>query len=174
MKLSAQRKISLGLLLLAVVAFGIDRCFFTPGAASAKDRTIAPTPTTPKKIARLAANDRGEELRDLSAVSHRLESADRLAHADENPSPDAFQPPAAWVNRSIAKSMQGAPSAAERFRARHRLAAVMTGQQSGWAIVDGNTITLGQSIAGFRLTEVRDHSALFQSADAQVELQMPR
>ena len=33
------------------------------------------------------AIDRAEELRDLSAVSHRLEAADRLIKADENPSP---------------------------------------------------------------------------------------
>jgi hypothetical protein len=180
MHLSTQRKISFGTLALAVVAFATDRLVFTPAGAEGQPpqpaalvhtsgpanpssaRTAEATPASQEADARLAA---------LSVVAQRLQRAAHDGGLNAAQAPDAFEP-ASWIGPAPAK-VNAAPDAGAilgRFRQRHKVLAVMKSGRGAMALVDGRTLRRGQVIDGFKLTQVRERSVVFESSDGQVEL----
>ncbi|HET6250437.1 MAG TPA: hypothetical protein VFE47_22305 [Tepidisphaeraceae bacterium] len=169
MKLTGRQRIHLGALALAAGAFGADRAFFSPPVAHAKPPAATHvTPSAKKPAARAPA----EELVDLSALCGRLKLA--AANSSATEAGDGFQASRAWVERANPHGRTSTLTAAEQFRKRHRLLAVMSGQQAAWVIVDGKTLGIGQAVGGFRLIEVRERSAVFEAQEVHVELQLSK
>jgi hypothetical protein len=90
---------------------------------------------------------------------------------DASKTPDAFVPSPAWQPVEPASGSIGAELAAEEFRRRHTLTAVMALADRGACVVDGRSIQVGQSIDGYTLLAVQPRSATFENrAGVRVEL----
>ncbi|MDB5299746.1 MAG: hypothetical protein JWO87_1409 [Phycisphaerales bacterium] len=169
MKLNTQKAIYLGVLGLAALAFAADRWVFSPAAASAQPAGAGITHVAPK-IALAGPSQDG--LAGLASLSSRLTKAAEADGTDPDQVRDAFRPSAVWVVKAV-ETARGS-SAADHFRDQHHLLAVMSGTRGGIAIINGKTVRKGQTIDGFRLTSVRERSAVFENADGAVELGLPK
>ncbi|HZL34088.1 MAG TPA: hypothetical protein VFC78_02185 [Tepidisphaeraceae bacterium] len=170
MQLTTQRKVFLAVLALAGAAFGADRCFFSAATASAQ-----PAPAMKAEsaavIGPLAAP--APQVAGLGTLAERLKAY--YGHEDAGPLPDAFCPSSAWVGEAPGKPDGAADSRAAltaAFGSHHHLLAVMSGGHRPLAIVDGKVLHAGQLLDGFRLTAIRDRSAVFTADAARVELQL--
>src|SRR5579862_698933 len=178
MAIGKKQKFYGGALVLALLAFVVDRCFFSPASASAKPiaavpaiiAPVAPQAAAPNKIpaSKAAVSPSADDLTDLSDFSSRV----RAAATDPSPR-DPFAPTGAWLERIERKARQGKAGASDLFRNHHHLSACMVGGQSGFAIVDGKTVAIGQSIDGFRLIAIHEQSVEFESAQDRVSLKLP-
>jgi hypothetical protein len=174
MKLNTQKVVYLGVMGLAAVAFAADRWFFSPAAASAQTVTQSQAAGsnaagTPKTAVAATGQD---GLAGLASLSQRLQAAADSDGVDVTQVKDAFRPSALWVSKPEA-SAKGVTTA-DHFRSQHQLLAVMSGTRGGIAIINGKTVRRGQTIDGFRLTSVRERSAVFENTDGVVELALTK
>jgi hypothetical protein len=182
MHLTKQQKIVSAVLGLAVAAFSVDRWVIgTPDASNevaispTQRQTRAPRRPAVRPAAQAAvAHAAGMEASaGLSTLALRLEAV-RQAHAlDLQAIPDAFVPSSAWVGSQRTAVVEDRPDAAKDFLNRHKLTAVMKQVGGGVAIIEGKTVAVGQSIAGFRLVVVKDRSAVLRRGNQRVELRLP-
>jgi hypothetical protein len=103
----------------------------------------------------------------------RLEEVARAQELDVRTIRDAFVPPASWVGAQRVAVVEDHPDAVREFTSRHKLTAVMKQTGGGVAIIEGRTVTVGQSIGGFRLVVVKDRSAVLRRGNQRVELRLP-
>lgn len=181
MQLSRERKAYASVLVLGLIALGIDRFVIgPPTAAGADEYSVRPEelsqagaePPEPlvhvvKPAQQPAAISLGQRLR-------------RFENAGSGPDiTDLFQLPPAWRPAEREPTAVRPPpglSAAEQFQ-RRRLNGVLvetTGPDRRQAIVDGQVIVVGQSLDGFRLVEVTQRSAVFEGNGHRVVLQTQR
>jgi hypothetical protein len=83
---------------------------------------------------------------------------------------DAFELGDAWGIHSDAPRPQRLM--ADNFRQAHRLTGVLQSAGRAYAMIDGRIVTIGQTIDGFKLTEVAHRSATFESNTEKVVLSL--
>ena len=177
MKVTLQQKISFGVLGLAAIAFVIDRATSspTPAAAHAMINPGAKVgPAARAAAAKPAASNSAisDGLVSLASFSQRLQQAADAEHVDAAHANDAFVPSTQWVGARQENDADAAErlAAANHFREKHKLLAVMLSGRGGIALLDGKPLRPGQSIDGFKLSELHERSAVFTSGKMQVLL----
>jgi hypothetical protein len=174
MKLTRERKIYAGLLALGILGLAVDRMTSTPQEAKADDAAalVASPPTgrpkgpaiAKKGVTRVAAGG-------LQGISHRLRAAAAANGLPDKSSVDVFRPSRAWAGEVMAEVP--APKAMDevaRFKAVHRLTAVLVNGRKSRAIIDGKALLLGEVLEGFRLISVDHQRAMLQSEAGRMVL----
>jgi hypothetical protein len=177
MKLTTKQKSAVVVLALCGAALALDRTLFAPNDAGA-----APAPPAPPAAAAQsggAASPASARPAAEAATARRTALAARLAAMvkdqaiDASNAPDAFVPSPAWQPVEPVSSGIEAELAAEEFRRRHTLSAVMALADRGACVVDGRSVQVGQSIDGYTLLAVQPRSATFENgAGVRVELSL--
>jgi len=177
MKVTLQQKITFGVLGLAAIAFVVDRCTSSSTPAAA----LAMVPAAPKvgaaaraAAAKAATNNApaSESLASLASFSERLQQVAGAQQVDAAHANDAFVPSTQWAGSRRENDSDAAErlAAANQFREHHKLLAVILSGKGGIALLDGKPLRPGQSIEGFKLTEIHERSAIFTRGQAQVQL----
>jgi len=86
---------------------------------------------------------------------------------------DAFKPGPGWAaspSDSGAVTDNQARLAAQAFRSTHVLEAVLVSGDTRYAVIGGQTLSIGQELDGYRLVAVLERSAVFQVHGLRVEL----
>lgn len=205
------QKISVAVLGLAAVAFGVDRWVLPAPEAAAEDAASLVVSRAPAPVAAGAATPAAPgaapaALPGAAAASEPIRIAQTVTLASRlaaiaqsrgfalDGSGDAFRPSDEWIEAAErlkngdakAPETAGAPAPAApakpavrkvdhaaAFRKRHTLAAVMKKQDGGMAIVDGKLYAVGQSVDGFKLTQVGLADATFTGKGTKVTLRLP-
>ena len=195
MNLTKQQKIVGAVLVLAVVAIGVDRFVIghddpadlvasevTPRPAAAR----RPVARQAKPVAVAAATPAAEAgFGNLGALAGRLENL-RLGSEAKGQAMnleavrDAFRPPPSMVTSRKVETVDELQDAAKRFVERHKLAAVVKRQSGrGVAIIEDRTATsgsitvaVGQKLNGFTLVTVQDRVAILRRGAQRVELRL--
>jgi hypothetical protein len=173
MKWTKERKIYGGLLALGVVALVIDRLSGGPKEAAAQEDAaalVAPNvagKSAPSKNARTA--DAAMLARADLGLAERLRAATNGHLVSDKSVVDVFRASAKWAGDSGVGTSH-VMTDAERFKAAHRLTAVMMSGHSSRAIVDGTPLRLGESLDGFKLLSVDPGRAVLGRNGARVVL----
>jgi hypothetical protein len=175
LKLTVKQAVYGGLLAIAVVALVIDRIFFAEPskAQAAPELPTAPTPAPAISLAPIAEPIDG-------LISDHLKS---IPFIDLKLMPDAFAPSKAWLAAiqpppppppvlPPAPPPDTTDHRAIAFAAAHKLSAVLKSHNGGVAIVDGEMVSVGQTVDGYILTAVDSTSAHFASGSSVVDLTM--
>jgi hypothetical protein len=176
MQLTKQQKLVGAVLVLAVVAFVVDRWVIgndedlavTPSAAPHAPAARRPVTWQPKAIA--AAPE--ASLGNLAGLATRLGSIARRDSLDADTVRDAFRPPASWVGATRTATPDEMAVAAREFQNRRLTAVIMKGSGRGVAIVDQRMVGVGQTLDGFVLVTVKERSAVFRRGTQRVELRL--
>lgn len=199
MKLTKERKVYLAILLAAGSVWSADRLFFAGGPASASAAAINPASSTPAIPASTSAKASSASLSSTPAVKQPATTqlaasqpsiADRLASiraelAQAQSLPlSGFHDNDGWLTPKPvhlptpqAESKPLSSDLARAFRERHTLTAVTIDRARHSASVrlsGRHSVSLGDSIDGFKLTKVDQSSARFESDSEVVELTLPR
>ena len=86
---------------------------------------------------------------------------------------DAFVPGPGWGATPSAVGAvpdNHARQAAEAFQSRHVLEAVLVSGDKRYAVIGGQTLSIGQTLDGYRLRAVHERSAVFEGRGIRVEL----
>ena len=180
MKWTKERKIYGGLLALGVLALVVDRLSGGPKEAAAQEDAaalVAPNvagKSAPPKTSRTA--DTAMLARADLGLAERLRAATNGQPVSDKSVVDVFRPSRKWAGDAGGGGAAHPMSEAERFKAAHRLTAVMMSGRSSRAIVDGTPLRLGESLDGFKLLSVDPGRAVLERSGARVVLaldQMP-
>ena len=110
-----------------------------------------------------------------NTVANRLQDLARQESLDLSGMPDAFHAPESWMPAAtVVEQRDELAEAVEDFKEDHQLGAVMVGGDSGYAVVDGKGLHIGQELEGFTLVAVHDDAAVFEMKGVQVELKLDR
>jgi hypothetical protein len=176
MKLSKERKIFIGLLVLAGGGALADRVFVgsdlsTPQSVYAGDPETEATP-----VASGVSFTPFEISNDTPLLADRLAAAARAHRVGSDNIQDAFAPSETWISRQPTSTRNTSLSREDtiaQFTSSHKLMAVITNGGSDYAVIDGHPLAVGQSVDGFRLISLKERSAVFQSADMSIEMTLP-
>lgn len=84
---------------------------------------------------------------------------------------DAFAPPLSWTPTGIGpEAGSEAAMGAEAFKREHKLDAVLVTGDQRCAVINGQTVYIGQAVQGYRLTSVHERSAEFRAGGVTVSL----
>jgi hypothetical protein len=199
MQLTKQQKIVGALLVLAVVAFLVDRWVIGEGddgalpaagsaraAAASARRTTTPRSARPAAVAAAPAQPASDTAFGNAGLALRLENLRMRSESAGQPLNlnavrDAFRPPPTLVNVRKVETVDELQEAARRFVDRHKLAAVVRRQSgTGVAIIEDRsgvtgqslTVAVGQSLDGFTLVAVKDRLAILRRGTQRVELRL--
>jgi hypothetical protein len=169
-----KRWIYVGMLLVSVVGFAVDRLFLgSPKPAEAKEvvKPAAPKPArtaTPPKAPAPAAMDPS------------LAWLENLA--DTRPGRDVFAPSSEWVKarqqmtekaKDTPAEKGPAPGSPEAFQAAHHLQATTVISGGGLAVVDNQCLAVGDTLDDFRLVRVEADAVEFQHGRDRATLTLP-
>jgi hypothetical protein len=180
MKFGIKQKAYCAVLGLAVAGFFVDRLFFTPAESEAANlgpaqTSAAPGPSRSPSGSALAAPAGESEAVPAGWLAERIRAAAPVAA--DNELRDVFVAPVGWRPApKVVVATAPAPAApkrqllGEQFRREHHLIAVLIEGRIGRAVVDGQLVPVGGTVAGFRLVSVDRRSALFTHGDEQVSL----
>jgi hypothetical protein len=175
MKVTKSQKVYFGLLIVGLLALGVDRFVLTPPAAQAADNAQA---LLVKPVDSSTGVDNAVPM--LAAANIQGNSiADKLKELNDSiPAPkgeirDAFTPGTAWVP-TAKSSVAGSNAAIENFSQTHHLAGVLVAGRTGQAMVDGKDVLVGQTLDGFKLIAVKPGIAVFQQGDVQITLRIAK
>ncbi|UCG33114.1 MAG: hypothetical protein JSU68_00495 [Phycisphaerales bacterium] len=171
-------QINAGIIALCITALAVDKLLLSDGARP--------------ELAGAAEPASGQSISDTDATSENgpaplaLRLDQKLAEYDDvDPPRDPFQlsdtmkaalppPPSAKRNPQTVGTPPGPPElTAEGFESIHRLEAVLVAGSSSMAVVNGQTVYLGESLDGFALVSVEDRSAVFERGEERVTLILP-
>jgi hypothetical protein len=176
MKLTVKHKIAGALCVLGLIAVAVDRVFILPDQAAA-DR---PPSEHYAVVKRSSPSDETPEVAPVGSISTaRAAIADRLERVAERHAfdldrvPNAFAPPKSWIVETVRKGAGSSRVTAEMFEATHVLTGVMAAGDGGYAIIDGRTLFIGQTLDGFELISVSQRSAVLESDGERTELLLP-
>lgn len=98
---------------------------------------------------------------------------------DDRATRNAFMPDRVWFDSGPigegGSSIVQVQSENDQFCKQYELMAVMINRENAYAIVNGNPIKVGQEISsGFKLIAVNERSAIFESGDGEVTLQLQK
>ncbi|HEX7009248.1 MAG TPA: hypothetical protein VF184_04655 [Phycisphaeraceae bacterium] len=182
--MNRSRKVLLTVLGLGLTALGVDRLFLggSTGPQTATADVQAPLMAAADSA---SAATLGAAAASSPATSAGPTLAQRLLAlardwdetASAQPVRDAFSPSPAWTGPGSSQADEPAQALAVdpavQFQKQHRLMAVVARRSGGLAVVDSRTIALGQSLDGFRLIQVRDDAAVFESSSGtRLELRL--
>lgn len=186
MKITRERKIYLGMLALGLAALSLDRVLTdAPGPRSASasvasslsdaaDVTAA-SPVTPVTVMPTAPAIQPTAGSQTPRLAQRLAAFGREQGIAPQDAANAFVPSSQWLDESRAavaaqvnEAIPAGPSEAEQFLHAHKLNGIIADKHGGLAIVNGKPVALGQSVGGFRLTELHPRHAVFTSTDGEV------
>jgi hypothetical protein len=184
MNLSKSRKVMLGLLGLAVVAFAADKLLrggdtLQPNAAAAQGLPGGTLPALqPALTDRPAATDEAKAAPALSSVAERLKGLAETSGLNPDLARDAFLPPDSWIAQppAPAPATVVAVDPAADFAGKHKVTAVILVGNAGSAIIDGKVMQIGQELGGFALVRMAAGSVVFKaiSGSSEVELRLAR
>ncbi|MBL0869537.1 MAG: hypothetical protein IBJ18_03055 [Phycisphaerales bacterium] len=204
MKLNKERKVYLAILLAAGSIWSADRVFFAGGPSSASAAAIDPAPSplsTPSKpldsqgassksSANAASPDSSSKpsataqpaaqpsiAERLSSIRAELAQANTLPLSGFNDNDGWLTPKVVQLPTPQAESKPLTSDLARAFRERHTLTAVTIDRARHSASVrlsGRHSVSLGDTIDGFKLTKVDQSSARFESDSEVVELILPR
>jgi hypothetical protein len=112
------------------------------------------------------------------ALSERLIAVARANELDSAHADNAFALQRSWVKEKPPEVVQAQPHAdpteadrklVETFK-KHHLDAVMVGRRGAYAIIDGQTVLIGQTFHKFKLQSVTQTTASFSIGELEVEL----
>lgn len=174
MKLTGRQKGYVAILALALAALLVDRLILPAPdeAAAAHGAALAVTSTATGMIdpeALVAEVDVAVPRHVV--IGRRLEALAEARGLEPGVVRDAFEPSPSWPLEGMGTGP--AASVAERFKAAHVLTAVMASGPRGYAIIDGRTLFIGQSLDGLTLIAVGTRSATLESSEARVVLELP-
>ena len=165
MKVTKEQKIFIGLLVVGLVALGVDRFMLTPSSAEAsedastllvaKPQAAKPTPPPNAKSAVAAT---------ANPVAQKLLALSESLHIANTPVKDTFATPVAWTDKP------GTVAGGKRFDQAHSLSGVMVSGRHPAAMIDGKLVSVGQTIDGYKLVAVAQGTAVFQFGDTTVTL----
>jgi hypothetical protein len=173
MKLSRERKVYVAALVLGLCALGVDRVTRGGGTdAETASESAAIKPITHVSAAPasrpVVASGRSSEI-PVDAIAHRLQAARRVDRVRGTPT-DLFQVPAKWAGTVAHAAPPAAPNDADRFRATYHLTGVLISPQGNRAIINGRSVRVGETLAGFRLVSVDVGRAVLDSGRTKVIL----
>ncbi len=169
MKNSRERQILAGVLLLAGLALTVDRVILgsdvtgpAESEAGVLDAPVDPLSLliTPKPQTLPVQAD------DVPTLADRLRMATEGTPGGGTAERDAFSVSPAWTPQDVQEDASASDSIQqiEAFINSHRLDAVLVTGDRHCAVVDGQTIYLGQTLDGYRLVAVNERSARFEQA----------
>lgn len=186
MKITRERKIYLGMLALGLAALSLDRMFSdAPGPRSASASVASSfsdaadvtgvSPVAPVTVVPIAPAIQTDSGLQTPRLAQRLAAFGQEHGIAPQDAANAFVPSAQWVDESrtaaavqMDQAIPTGPSEAEQFLHAHKLSGIMADKQGGLAIVNGKPVALGQSVGGFRLTELHPRHAVFTSTAGEV------
>jgi hypothetical protein len=167
-KLTAQQKVAIGLLAVAVGALIVDRLYFTPASAAGQEPVRAALPSA-VAVARASISNAAVAEAPLGLISDELKSIEPPAIGDI---PDAFQPSHSWLASQQPLTAAPVDHSSADFLAAHKLSGVLESTTGGVAIVDGQVLRVGQNLGDFRLRAVGSRWAEFTKDGNSVRLVM--
>lgn len=182
MKTSRERNILIAVLSLAGLGLMIDRAVIGSDVTGPAESSAGVMDSlTPDPASLLIAPDQADHATRANATAQPAESlAQRLRQIADAPSSspddtlavrDAFQPAPSWAAPDPGPDGgDTAALAAEAFKRDHKLDAVLVTGDRRYAVVNGRTIYVGQTVQGYRLLAVRERSAEFQADGVHVSL----
>jgi hypothetical protein len=182
MKLGMKQKAYGVVLGLAAIGFVVDRLFFEPPDSEAANVAPAhpggPAPGAASAAGQAPASTAGPgDAQPVPAgwLAERLRKA--APAVSDNDLRDVFAAPAGWrpapkpvVVATPAPAVPKPQPLGPQFLREHHLIAVFIEGKNGRALVDGQLVPVGGSVAGFRLVAVNQRSAQFTHGDEQVSL----
>jgi hypothetical protein len=203
MKLTKERKVYLAILLAAGSIWSADRIFFAGGPSSASAAAINPAPTpigttsvagkapatpdvtfpaappaaTAKSASVYQPTAQPSIAERLANIRAELAQSQSLPLSGFNDNDGWLTPKPAQLPTPQADSKPLSSDLARAFRDRHTLTAVTIDHARKSALVrlsGRHSVTLGETIDGFRLTKVDQSSARFESDGEVIELTLPR
>jgi hypothetical protein len=188
MKLNRKQSIYGGVMIVAAVAFAWDRIRSGPttpataeaSAQPAADPLIRQKPTAIPKAPRGSGPTATTVAAKAVPLAERLFAVARANNLDSSHADNAFALQRGWIKEKLPDTVQGQthpdPTEADRklveaFR-KHHLDAVMVGKRGGYAIIDGQTVLIGQTYHKFKLQAVTQTTATFTSGELEVELKL--
>ena len=168
MKITKERGILCALMTVGLVALAVDRFAASPSqtlahttvpATAAQGFATTPVLTTAPTAPPAAPLTLAQQLRSAGADLSRLRKS-------------AFLVPSGWDGVETAQPIVPVESAVTRFLQTHRLEAVLQSDRGGNAIINGNTVTPGQTLDGFRLVSVDRNVALLEYGTVRVNLKL--
>jgi|SRR5581483_10432434 len=165
MKVTKEQKVYVGVLLIGLVAFGLDRTIFTPSSAEAADSSSDLLVSKPSPGAHPAAAPKAAVQSNANPISHKLTELSESLHVSGEQTKDAFEPSLTWQG----KTAGGAVADTRGFEQTHHLNGVMVGRFPA-AMIDGKLVAVGQVLDGYKLVSVTHGAATFQSGETQVTL----
>lgn len=180
MQLTKQQKIVGAVLVVAVIAFGVDRWLIgtddnlaisAPAGPRQSGAARRATARPSKPLTAAAAPE--TSLGSVASLATRLTLIAKAENLNLDAVRDAFRPPAAWVGTTRAVTPDEMAVAARDFQNRKLTAVIMRNSGRGVAIVDQRTVGVGQSLDGFVLVAVKERSAVFRRGGQRVELRLP-
>ena len=130
-----------------------------PGGSTAQVSGTDGEEAAPSLDQKLAEYDQVDPPRDPFRLSAAMKASLR-------PDPDE------QVERDQAPPQRDKPRG-EEFQSSHRLEAVLVQGEASLAVVNGLTVHLGESVAGFSLLSVEERSATFERDGVRITLTLP-
>ena len=180
MKLNESQKVYVIILAVAAVGLLVDRVLLAPGASGPVQVQAGAVHTTPSGRPQPPTT---EPPAATASVAKRLARFNDVRQFDITTVREALSPSPAWLAElqpsepgpKASQPVAVAPvqmSPAERFIQRHRLKSTIRRDNGGWALIDGHIVEVGQEFDGYRLVEVTDDGAVFESDQGRVELRL--
>ncbi|MEM8738723.1 MAG: hypothetical protein AAGG38_09650 [Planctomycetota bacterium] len=186
MPLSRERKTLIVVAGLAAAVFCADRLLMGGSLSGPQSAQAAgslapdPEPLVSQPVAPLpAASSRplaarltsAEPRPDDHSLARRL---DRLTPQLPDETPDAFRPSAHWDRAAAAPAPPPAPEAfdARRFARNHPLDAITLAQDDAYAMVNGQTLRVGYTRRGMKLTEIGDRWVVWTGHGLRVKIHL--
>lgn len=171
MKLNKERKIYVGLGLLAFVGLTVDRVIIGT-------ELTGPSPAAASLVDDLSVQSLPDSLvswdpsmtQDHHGVALRLRAVSSSMQPGMLGLRDAFRPDESWFQAGYSPPSDSDPDRLLRFQKNHRLDAIMVIDGVAYAVMDGQRmLTTGDRLEGFEVISVTARSARFRHGDEQVE-----
>lgn len=157
MAIKKEHRIFIAVVGLAVGALAVDRMVFNSSVSGTPRPAAA---NTPKMVSTIEIDQPSPDLSGKPTVSSK-----KLWNAFEDTL--VRQP----VEHSVSEETpQGFDPT--RFRQQHRLNAVMMKENQGYAIIDGQTLRLGETVDGLKITAIEETAVSLESGDDRVRLEL--
>lgn len=176
MQLSKERKIFVGVLLLALGALFVDRVVIgsdvtEPQRASA-GQASAPARTGEPPAAASVANTPQSPPQGPS-IADRLREVTQARGSARGDVRDALAPSKAWADELGLGQSDTTVQQEIPFQDRHHLVAAVVIDGDRYVIIDDQTLGLGNTLDGYTLVDVNERTAVLESNGHRVELEIP-
>jgi hypothetical protein len=153
--MTRKQKIYGAVMLLSAVGFLVDRAIRSAPAPAAAEQPVAPDPAGPARQTKVTAQNAAPALVEDPSLAY----LEKMSNAWSGR--DIFTPTTNMLlhYRQITEAQQNAeqgpaPDPAGEFAAAHRLEATFIAPEGAMAMVSGQLVHVGDSIAGFRVVRI--------------------